>query len=379
MIEQRASTRSVMGPSICFVGVGGAGTRAASTVAKDLPLSIEAVLVDRHPDDLRGISFGTKVPVGYPLFAGRSRNGLTNGEPVDETDLLRVRSALNGFEQVYVMLGLGGKAGLELSTSVVETAVDVGAAVIVVCTMPFAFEGPLRRATAEETLRKLDDLGCPVALVDGDGALSPTVSIGDVAEELAKAQARTLMTLLTIGSNASSGALNGAGVGLELIAGSRRALVSHGTADSVEGARKAARDVVRNPLTSGLAISDASTLGVMISAPSDLPVKTLNGVMATIEREVPASAQLTTSFVPLPANSEKVRISLIAGDGAHEADSVDARLGDDADVTGLDSDALEPYAAVEAAERALAMRHGSGVGSGRVVDARSTGGERALL
>lgn len=351
MIDNRSKRNSTTGRNACIVGIGGAGTASASAIARDLRLPIDALLIDRDANDLRGLSTGTKVAVGYPMYANRRRNGHTDGEPVDETDILRVRSVINGYERAYVLMGLGGKASHDLAPSVIKTAADTGSKVIVVCTMPFSFEGPMRRKNAEETLRRLAETDCPIAVVDADSALSATASVGNVADELAKAQARALMTLLTIDNNANAGALNGAGVTLDLIADSRHVFISHGAANSLDEIRKATRDAVRRPLTSGLALSQASMVGVTISAPSDLPVKTLNAIMAFIERDLSPEAQVAMTFVPLPEHSEKVRVSIIAGDVRLAAASDQGAIDS---IDDLDFDELEPDAAVEAAERALA-------------------------
>ena len=361
MIDTRSRANSSGNRSACIVGIGGAGSASASAIAKDLHLPMDAVLIDRDANDLRRHSSGTKVTVGYPIYSIRNRNGLTDGEPVDETDILRVRSTISGYTRTYVLMGLGGRASYDLAPSVINTAIGIGSKVIVICTMPFSFEGPMRRKVAEETLCKLADTGCPVAVVDADKALSATASVGNVADELAQAQARALMTLLTVDNNSNAGALNGAGVTLDLISQSRNAFISHGAANSVEEFRRATRDAVRNPLTSGLALSDASTVGVTISAPADLPVKTLNAVMAFIERELSPDAQVATTFVPLPKSSTKVRVSIIAGDTGL-ADTSDVESHDALDDLGFDE--LEPNAAVEAAERVLAARlEGAATGS----------------
>ena len=373
MITTTANPNATASSRTCILGVGGAGTKSASMIAKDLPLPIEAVLVDRDPNDLRSIAYGTKVPVGYPLFPHRRENGLAGNEPVDETDLLRVKSAINGCRKVYVLMGLGGQATFELAPSVINVAKSIGAQVVVICTTPFAFEGPLRKSMAEKTLERIDSTASPVALIDADATLSNTASVGNVADELSKALARTLMTLLTIDANAESGALNGASAALDIVAESRRAYVGHGAADSVDELRRAARDAVKNPLASGLALRDASMVSVTMSAPSDTPVKSLNAVMGIIQRELDAGAQVATSFVPLPANSTKVRVSILAGDIRR----VDADDSDLLSPDGEDLNLMEPDAAVDAAERALAARHAAS--TSRNGEARNYSSARALI
>ena len=349
MIETRHNNRTD-DARVCMLGVGGAGAKSASEIAKDMPLPADAVLVDRQPDELRRNSYGTKIPVGYPLFAQPRENGHSTKELVDETDLLRVRAAVNGYKRVYILMGLGGQATLELAPSVIKVAKDVAPNLVVICTMPFAFEGPMRRKIAENALDRIDAEGCPVAVADADSALSGAVGVGNVAEELTRMLARTFMTLLTAENNAGTGALNGAATILETVGKASRVFVGHGVADSVEELRRAARDAVKNPITTGLALREADTVNLTMAVPADMPVKSLNAVMGSIERELPDDVHLATSFVPLAQSSKKVRVSIIAG---NSRDDEVAPEGDQSGEAKVEFHPLDPDAAVLAAERVL--------------------------
>ena len=351
MIEKNTIQNRTDDSRVCLVGIGGAGAKSASEIAKDMPMPMDAVLVDRHPDELRRNHYGTKIPIGYPLYAATHGNRNSPQDLVDETDLLRVRAALNGFKRVYVVMGLGGQATLELAPSVIKVARDVVSNVVVISTMPFAFEGPMRRKVAETALDRIDAEGCAVAVADADSALSGSVGVGNVAEELTKTLARTLMTLLTAETNAGVGALNGATTTLETIRKSSRIFVGHGVADSVEQLRRAARDAVKNPLTTGLTLSEADVVNLTIAVPADMPVKSLNAVMGTIERELVDDVHVATSFVPLAKNATKVRVSVVAG-GTHRDDETKRETNQLQD-GGVEFHPLDPDAAVEAAEMVL--------------------------
>ena len=360
MIETRHNNRTD-DARVCLLGIGGAGAKSASEIAKDMPRPADAVLVDRQPEELRRNSYGTKIPVGYPIFAQSRENGNSTKQLVDETDLLRVRAAVNGYKRVYILMGLGGQATLELAPSVIKVAKDVAPNLVVICTMPYAFEGPMRRKIAENALDRIDAEGCPVAVADADSALSGAVGVGNVAEELTKVLARTFMTLLTAENNASTGALNGAATTLDTVAKASRVFVGHGVADSVDELRRAARDAVKNPLTTGLVLREADTVNVTMALPADMPVKSLNVVMGLIERELADDVHLATSFVPLAQSSQKVRVSVIAGD-SREIKLVPE--GDQPDESKIEFHPLHPDAAVLAAERVLTGSYNANVNEG---------------
>lgn len=364
MTTKNNATSTNVDQKICFIGVGGAGAKSASMVADDLSDQVDAVLIDRDDTDLRALRYGTKLTVGQPMFTARIQNGIRSDEPVDESDMVRVRAALNDYRRVYVLMGLGGDATNDLAPSVIETAIATGAPVIAVCSLPFTFEGPMRRRVAEDTLRRVQDAGCPVALVDADDALSETASVGNVAEELTKAHAKVIMSLMTADRSWKASALSdsGDGSGLDIVATSNRVFVSHGAGESTEELRKAVREAVRRPLTTSLALSEAARVVMTISAPPDLPIKTLNGVMTAIERDMAPDAQVSTGFIALPANAKKVKVSIVAGDqpelAAAADDTSDATASDELEPSDVDADddddELGKVDAVDAAEQALA-------------------------
>lgn len=351
MIETPSNRIRADDSKVCLLGIGGAGAKSASEIARDLPLPLEAIMVDRHPHELRRNSYGAKVPVGYPLYSQRHENGLAPDDLVDETDLLRVRSAVNGFRRVYVLMGLGGQATLELAPSVIKVAKEVATHVTVICTMPFTFEGPMRRKVAEDALKRIGAFECPVAVADADVTLSATVGVGNVAEELTRILARAFMTLLTVDNNVGVGALNAGATSVQTIDRARKLFVGHGVAEAVEELRRAARDAVKNPITSGLKLSDADNVNVTIAVPSDMPVKSLNSVMGVIERELDDDAQIATSFVPLAPNSKKVRVSIVAGDSRDRG--AENNKATEMGASEVEFHPLDPDAAVEAAEQAL--------------------------
>lgn len=351
MIETHKTKIKPDDSKVCLLGIGGAGAKSASEIARDLPLPLEAVMVDRHPHELRRNSYGAKVPVGYPLYSQRHENGLAPVDPVDETDLLRVRSAVNGFRRVYILMGLGGQATLELAPSVIKVAKEVASHVTVICTMPFAFEGPMRRKVAEKALERIGASECPVAVADADVILSATVGVGNVAEELTRILARAFMTLLTVDNNAAVGTLNVGATSVPTIAKARRLFVGHGVAEAVEELRRAVRDAVKNPLTSGLKLKDADSVNVTMAVPADMPVKSLNSVMGLIERELEDNIQVATSFVPLAPDSKKVRVSIVAGDTRVRRVEINEATG--AGTSEIGFYPLDPDAAVEVAEQVL--------------------------
>ncbi len=75
-------------------------------------------------------------------------------------DTEKVVEALTGADMVFVTTGLGGGTGTGAAPIIANLAREMGALVVAVVTLPFAFEGRRRRLQADEglaTLRQVVD------------------------------------------------------------------------------------------------------------------------------------------------------------------------------------------------------------------------------
>lgn len=297
-----------------IVGVGGAGARTASELSKVLGNPDDVIAVDREMDDLRTVNVGRRISIGYPMFT-REAEGIEDDEYVDKNDLFRLKTLIGKAPIVFVLAGLGGATTVEILPAVLRTAMSTGATVLAIVTMPFAFEGRTRSNTAEVALQRVRNTGCSLALIDGDNALSSASIAGDLASELSAAKARVVMNVLSASNAESSGTLNSAPELLDAIKCGGETLISYAASENVSEYRKVARDAIKTPITSGLELSDADFVSVIVAGPSDMSIKTLNSAIAIVENELSQNAVLSTSFIP---NSDsgipnRIRISILAG------------------------------------------------------------------
>ena len=297
-----------------IVGVGGAGVKTATELSKVLGNPDDVISVDRDMDDLRPVLVGRRITIGYPIFLRESE--VNDGEEfVDPNDLIRLKTLIGKASTVFVMAGLGGGTTLEILPAVLRTAMSTGATVLGIATMPFAFEGRTRQDTASAALQRVRNTECSLALIDGDNALSNASLAGDLASELSAAMARVVMNVLSASNAESFGTLNAAPELMDAIKCGGETMISYSTSEDVAGYRKATRDAIRNPITSGLALGDADFVSVVIAGPRDMSIKTLNAAIGIVQNELSEKAVLSTSFIP---NSEtgnvgRFRISILAG------------------------------------------------------------------
>lgn len=297
-----------------IIGVGGAGARTASELSKVLGNPDDVIAVDREMDDLRTVNVGRRIAIGYPMFT-REAEWIDEDESVDKNDLFRLKTLIGKAPIVFVLAGLGGATTVEILPAVLRTAMSTGASVLAILTMPFEFEGRTRSNTAGVTLQRVRKTGCSLALIKADKALSNASIAGDLAFELSAAKARVVMNVLSASNAESFETLNTAPELLDAIQCGGETLISYSASEDVAEYRKVARDAIKNPITSGLDLSDADFVSVIVVGPRDISIKALNSAIAIVQNELSQKAVLSTSFIPNgdPGKTNRLRISILAG------------------------------------------------------------------
>ncbi|MEN9674144.1 MAG: hypothetical protein RIS76_40 [Verrucomicrobiota bacterium] len=154
-------------PVVRIVGVGGAGGRLAHALSPMDP-AVSAMAVDTDAWALRRLEGIPTVTVGDSVLRGLGCGGdALQAATVAEHDQARLKSLVSGTGLLVLMVGMGGGAGSGIVPVLARLARDSGWVVVVIATVPFEFEGPLRRANAHQgltALRSAADLVIPISL-----------------------------------------------------------------------------------------------------------------------------------------------------------------------------------------------------------------------
>lgn len=169
MNPESVSTNPVpaVAPVVRIIGVGGAGGRLAHALSPMDP-QVPALAVDTDAWALRRLDGIPTVTVGDSVLRGLGCGGdALQATTVAEHDQARLKSLVSGSGLLVLMVGLGGGAGSGIVPVLARLARDCGWVVVVIGTVPFEFEGPLRRANANQgltALRSAADLVIPISL-----------------------------------------------------------------------------------------------------------------------------------------------------------------------------------------------------------------------
>lgn len=143
---------------ILVVGVGGRGgntIRRLATMKDSLP-HVRRLALNADLQDLDGVSEAGKLAIGIEQTNALGCGGdPALGAKVAENERARIREALQGSRVVVVIVGLGGGFGTGAAPIVAREAGAAGAIVIAVASLPFPFEGSMKRRQAEQGLSAL--------------------------------------------------------------------------------------------------------------------------------------------------------------------------------------------------------------------------------
>lgn len=142
---------------IRVVGVGGGGgnavTRMAETGLSDI---VDFIIVNSDAQALLKSRVRHKIQIGPKCTKGLGAGADPGvGLSAANESAHEIEQALEGSDMVFITVGMGGGTGTGAAPIVAEIAKSLGALTVGVVTKPFAFEGKVRRSTAEEGIAVL--------------------------------------------------------------------------------------------------------------------------------------------------------------------------------------------------------------------------------
>jgi len=158
-------------PTIAVVGCGGAGNNIVDTMYWQCQ-GVHTVALNTDAKALDRISAHAKLKLGNEETCGLPEIG----ERCAEESASKIRSAIEGYEIVFVIAGLGGGAGTGIAPVVARIAQEEGAVVFAVPILPFSIEGK-RRELALQALEQLKESANVVVPLDNDRLLGICASM----------------------------------------------------------------------------------------------------------------------------------------------------------------------------------------------------------
>jgi cell division protein FtsZ len=172
MLPSSNDVEKVDGIRIKLVGIGGAGCNTISRLASQGLNGVITIAANTDVQHLEMIRAHHKIVLGKNTTRFRGSGGdPEKGRMATEECEEEFRNLLSDADIVFVMAGLGGGTGTGGAPVVASVAKELGAIVISVATLPFKFEGNVRKRIAIQGLQKLKEVCNTVVLIDNNKLL----------------------------------------------------------------------------------------------------------------------------------------------------------------------------------------------------------------
>lgn len=160
------------GVKIKLLGLGGAGSNTVHRLLTSGLYGATAIAANTDRQHLETINAHRKILLGPKTTKDHGAGGNPEvGRMAAEESLEEIRKALEGADLVFIAAGLGGGTGTGAAPVCAKVARELGAIVVGVVTMPFKFEGGVRKRIALRGLAELQKHVNTVVVVDNNRLL----------------------------------------------------------------------------------------------------------------------------------------------------------------------------------------------------------------
>jgi cell division protein FtsZ len=299
---------------IKVVGVGGGGGKAVNRMIDVGLKGVEFIAINTDTQDLIMSDADVKLDIGRKITRGLGAGASPDvGKAAALDHIDEIEEALRGADMVFVTAGEGGGTGTGGAPVVAKIARDLGALTVGVVTRPFAFEGKIRAAQAEEGIEALRSEVDTLIVIPNDRLLAISdrnISFMDAfksADQVLLSGVQGITELIT-----QPGLINLDFADVKsIMAGAGSALMGIGSARGENRAIRAAELAISSPL---LEASIDGAMGVLLSIAggSDLGLFEVNEACELVQAAADPTAKIIFGTVIDDALGDEVRITVIA-------------------------------------------------------------------
>jgi cell division protein FtsZ len=300
---------------IKVIGVGGGGGNAINRMISAQVEGVQFLAANTDCQALLANSAPVKVQLGAKLTKGLGAGGNPEiGRSAALEDTEKVLEALGGADMVFVTTGLGGGTGTGAAPIIANLAREMGALVVAVVTLPFEFEGRLRRLQAEEGLSALREVVDTVITIPNDKLLHTVergTPIGEafmMADDILRQAVQGISDLITVPGEIN---LDFADV-KAVMSGMGMALMGTGTADGEHRAVEAAQRAVSSPLLEDASIHGARGVLINITGGEDMSLHEVSEAAQIIQEAADPEANIIFGTVINKSTAGVVKVTVIA-------------------------------------------------------------------
>ena len=316
MFEQEESKLTKDTIKIKVIGVGGGGNNAVGQMLTSPIEGIEYYIVNTEKGIIdRSKNLGINaIQIGPTVTSGLGAGANPEiGESAAKESLSEIDKILDGTDLVFLTAGMGGGTGTGAIPIIAEEAKSRGIITVAIVTVPFLFEGRLRRTKAENGIEKLKPYVNSLIVISNDRLLknsNQNISIIDafkLTDDVLKQAVESISDLIN-----SVGDINIDFADIQTILGYEGyAYMGIGSSSSECKIEDATLDALSNPLTEAK-LTNAKGVIFNICGSEDIGLEDINRSAEIISSKVDSDANIIFGTVIDPSLGDKVIVTVIA-------------------------------------------------------------------
>ena len=316
MFEQEESKLTKDTIKIKVIGVGGGGNNAVGQMLTSPIEGIEYYIVNTEKGIIdRSKNLGINaIQIGPTVTSGLGAGANPEiGESAAKESLSEIDKILDGADLVFLTAGMGGGTGTGAIPVIAEEAKSRGIITVAIVTVPFLFEGRLRKTKAENGIEKLKPFVNSLIVISNDRLLKNSaqdISILDafkLTDDVLKQAVESISDLIN-----SVGDINIDFADIQTILGYEGyAYMGIGSSSSECKIEDATLDSLSNPLTEAK-LTNAKGVIFNICGSEDIGLEDINRSAEIISSKVDSDANIIFGTVIDPSLGDKVIVTVIA-------------------------------------------------------------------
>jgi cell division protein FtsZ len=308
---------------IKIVSVGGAGLNALDRIVLDGLERADVVAINTDVQSLASSVAAHKVQLGRAVTRGLGAGGdpeLGYQAAVESTD--EIREALADARMIFICAGLGGGTGSGAAPYIAQLAREAGSLIVVLATLPFAFEGKRRGAQAREALARLNEIANAVICFENDQMGDMVAPKAGIHQAFATADITISQSVRSIVNLIQRPGLIRIGFD-DLLAALRsrngRCLFGFGESDSDNRAHDALAQALKNPLMDrGRMLADAARVLVQVAGGPGMTLSEVEILMQELGRHLNEQTQILFGTAVDGRMGDRLSVTIISSLAADE-------------------------------------------------------------
>ena len=300
---------------IKVVGVGGAGGNAINGMIEAGLKGVEFIAINTDAQDLEKSKASNRLQIGKNLTKGLGAGSNPEiGLKAIMEDKDRVIEALNGADMVFVTCGMGGGTGTGAAPIISEVAKDLGALTVGITTMPFSYEGLIRRRNAEKGIDAMRERVDTILVIPNDRIFAiierntPVIAAFKAIDSILLEATRSISDLINVNGYIN---LDFADI-RTIMSGMGDALMGSGVSVGENRAITAAQQAITSPLLDDVDISGARGVLINITGGPTMSMHEVGEASSLVQQAVGEEANVIFGMVIDENLNEEIRVTVIA-------------------------------------------------------------------